>query len=127
MKPLRVTGRQFNRHAGVGFVSREDFIDRVREELDEAANATTREHLEEELADVILTIASMADCYGLDVDAAVTAKHAVNLRREWESHPTIPGCVKHKRVLSTAEIEAEAHGLERLDIKALKAAWQSTK
>lgn len=97
MKPLRVTGRQFNRHAGVGFVSREDFIDRAREELDEAANATTREHLEEELADVILTIASMADCYGLDVDAAVTAKHAVNLRREWESHPTIPGCVKHKK------------------------------
>lgn len=127
MKPLRTLGKLFNRHAGVGFVSREDFIARIREELDEAANATTREHLEEELADVILTIASMADCYGLDVDAAVNAKHEVNLARSWGPHPTIPGCVKHKRVLSAAEVEAEAHGLERLDIKALKAAWQSTK
>lgn len=97
MKPLKTLGKLFNRHAGVGFVSREDFIARVREELNEAAAAGTREHLEEELADVILTIASMADCYGLDVDAAVNVKHEVNLKREWGPHPTIPGCVKHKK------------------------------
>lgn len=95
MKPLKTLGKSFNRHAGIGFVSREDFVARIREELNEAATAGTREHLEEELADVILTIASMADCYGLDVDAAVNAKHEVNLARSWEAHGSILGAVRH--------------------------------
>ncbi len=109
MKPLRTYGKSFNRHAGVGFVSREDFIARIREELDEAAKAGTREHLEEELADVILTIASMADCYGLDVDSAVASKHAVNLRREWGPHPTIKGAVKHVKLAEVVGPEAEGN------------------
>lgn len=51
----------------------------------------------EEMADVILTLASVAAWQGIDLDQHIKDKHAINLRREWEPHPTIPGCVKHKK------------------------------
>lgn len=95
MKSLLGFGREFNRHARVGFPSVAASLSRVQEELDEARLAVSRAELEAELADVVLTIASLADAHGLDLDTALVAKHAINMNRLWQPHATIPGAVQH--------------------------------
>jgi len=34
---------------------------------------------------------------GFDLQAEVERKHAVNMKRTWEPHPSIPGAVKRRK------------------------------
>lgn len=85
-------------------------LERASEELMEAIEAAQElqcadatggtcsfDNVAEEMADVILTLASVAAHLDIDLDAAVRVKHAVNMRRTWAPHPTRAGCVKHVR------------------------------
>lgn len=97
MKSLNEIGREFNEHSGAA-AAIDHGIERAYCELDEAAQACidgTTEQILMEMADVVLTLASTAASCGLDLDAAITRKHAVNMQRNWAPHTTIPGAVKH--------------------------------
>lgn len=97
MKSLNEIGQEFNEHSGAS-LSRWMTTERAREELIEAQEAVSwgeNEAFLEEMADVVLTIAGGCASNGLDLDAAIERKHAINLHRKWAPHPRIPGAVKH--------------------------------
>ena len=93
MKTLNEIGEMFVELTGCAMGNR-DGLQRVQEELDEAKQATTNANLAEEMADVILTLAACAAVWGIDLDEAVQVKHAINMKRKWGPHPSIPGAVK---------------------------------
>lgn len=106
MKRLNQMGSEFVEHSGVR-CTLEQHIERAREEFNElleaivddyalasnntAENQRLRNHVGEEAADVIITLAAMCAQHGIDLDAAIKAKHEINLCRQWQPHPTIPG------------------------------------
>jgi tetrapyrrole methylase family protein/MazG family protein len=63
--------------AGFRWNSHGDRLAKVREELEEAANARDDAHRAEEIGDLLFTIADWADGYGIDVE---TAARAANLK-----------------------------------------------
>lgn len=63
--------------AGFRWNSHGDRLAKVREELEEAANARDDAHRAEEIGDLIFTIADWADGYGIDVE---TAAREANLK-----------------------------------------------
>ena len=70
-----------------------------------------------ELADIVLTAASIAAQHNLDLAGAVAEKHAVNMKRQWVAHRD--GSVSRNR---------EAVTPSRLSLKDLPAAaWEPTK
>lgn len=95
---LNQIGRQFNAYSGAKLAA-VDGIQRAQEELDEAREecvgygAPSPEFITE-CADVVLTLAAVCEGLGLDLDAAVAKKHAVNMTRQWGLHPSIKGGVK---------------------------------
>lgn len=98
--PLSLTeaGVQFNAYSSAK-LSAIDGIERAREELDEAweeciGHGPPSPYFITECADVVLTLAAVCAGLGLDLDAAVAKKHAVNMARQWGPHPTIRGGVK---------------------------------
>lgn len=91
---LNAMGKQFVEHSGMGDIARDQGLRRVDEELQEAAGAQDHYELATELADVVLTVAALAAAWGIDLDSALLNKHYVNMLREWQPHPTIPGAVK---------------------------------
>lgn len=106
---LTTLGESFNAYSGAK-PTLEIGLERAGEELMEAVEAAQElqradatggtcsfDNVAEELADVIITLASVAAWLNIDLDAAIRAKHAINMRRTWAPHPTRAGCVKHVR------------------------------
>ena len=56
----------------------------IRKECDELRDASDIKHYAEELADVIIMSLSVAGKLGIDIDAAVRRKMAVNKERPWK-------------------------------------------
>lgn len=96
MKKLNEIGAEFVAHSGLRCTDVRVSLQRTSEELQEAFEAAADpDALVTEMADVVLTLASIAASFNLDLDAAVWNKHQTNLARQWAPHPTLPGCVKH--------------------------------
>lgn len=94
---LNKMGEQFNEHSGA-CPSIKHGLDRTALELTEASVAAAHHSpalVLEEIADIVLTLTSTCAANGLDLEAAIKRKHAINLTRQWEKHPVIPGAVKH--------------------------------
>lgn len=97
MKSLNILGQEFNQHSGAQPDKGAGLV-RAGEELHEAFYAFCSKddsNLVEELADVVLTLASLAAAHGLDLQGAIERKHAINMERRWQPHPTLLGAVKH--------------------------------
>lgn len=109
MKSLNQIGSEFVEHSGVR-CTLEQHIERAREEFNElleaivddyalacnnvAENQRLRNHVGEEAADVIITLAVMCAQHSIDLDAAIVRKADICMRRQWVPHPIIPGAVK---------------------------------
>jgi len=74
---------KFNKHPMTGLLNEVDELDVVMEfgEDKEPAKIAGYTKAEEEAADVILTVFSLAQHYGWDVENALLAKHAYNAQR----------------------------------------------
>lgn len=108
MKTLYDIGSEFNKHSGCALnpvAGAQRALEEMGEALIEAGklellgDQRTLEEADEqalaiELADVVITLASLAAHNGIDLDAAIASKHQINLLREWQPHGSIPGGVK---------------------------------
>jgi tetrapyrrole methylase family protein/MazG family protein len=98
--------------AGFRWKTHADRLRKVREELDETIRARTKTHRQEELGDLIFTIADWADGYGIDIE---TASREANLKFSRRFRALEKFCVEHN--LDMKQMTAEA----------LLAAWKSVK
>lgn len=108
-KTLVQCGAAFNKHSGASaslVKGVERAIDEAMEAMQEAQRCEREaaegdgerpylDHLGFEMADVVLTLASLAATHSIDLDRFIREKHEVNMRRTWRKLPG--GAVKHVR------------------------------
>lgn len=98
--------------AGFRWKTHADRLRKVREEFDEVLKARTKDHRQEELGDLIFTIADWADGYGIDIE---TAAREANQKFAHRFRALEKFCAEHK--LDMKQMTAEE----------LLAAWKSVK
>ena len=71
-------------------------VEHIRRELYELSGEVTDDRVAEEMADVLSLLLAMAHRRGIDLEAALASKFAVNRKRKW-GEPNADGVIEHVR------------------------------